>query len=51
LTILTCFANSIVVIYLKLPASVRLVTFDTNGGYLLSMLHVVFFRPSKVNSY
>jgi len=36
-TILTCYATSIVVIYLNLPASMRLFTFDTNGGYLLSM--------------
>jgi len=37
LTILTCYATSIVVIYLNLSASMRLFTFDTNGGYLLSM--------------
>jgi len=37
LTILTCYATFIVVIYLNLPASLRLFTFDTNGGYLLSM--------------
>jgi len=32
LTILTCNATSIVVIYLNLPANMRLFTFDTNGG-------------------
>jgi len=32
LTILTCYATSIVVIYLNLPASMHLSTFDTNGG-------------------
>ena len=37
MTILTCYATSIVVVYLNLPASFRLFTFDTNGGYLLSM--------------
>jgi len=37
LTILTCYATSIVVIYLNLPASLRFFTFDINGGYLLSM--------------
>jgi len=37
LTILTCYATLIVVIYLNLPASLRLFTFDINGGYLLSM--------------
>ena len=57
LVILTCYATSIVVIYLKLnlPTSMHLFTFDTNGGYLLtghvSGSHMVFFRPSKVNSY
>jgi len=37
LTILAGFATSIVVIYLNIPASMRLFTFDTNGRYLLSM--------------
>jgi len=37
MTTLTCYATSIVVIYLNLPASFRLFTFDTNDGYLLSM--------------
>jgi len=54
LTILTCYATLIVVIYLNLQASVRLFTSDTN--WLVppehaSGSHVVFFRPSKVNSY
>jgi len=54
LTILTCYATSIVVIYLTLPANVRLFTFDTNGGNLLSMRLAVtwyFFDRWKVNSY
>ena len=37
MTILTCYATSIVVIYLNLPASMRLFTFDINGGYLMSI--------------
>jgi len=37
LTILTCYATFLVVIYLNLPASMRLFTLDTNGGYLLCM--------------
>jgi len=37
LTILTCYATLIVVIYLNLQTSFRLFTFDTTGGYLLSM--------------
>jgi len=37
LTILTYYTTSIVVIYLNLPASMCLFTFDTNGGYLPSM--------------
>jgi len=54
LTILTCYATLIVVISLNLQASVRLFTWDTN--WLVptehaSVSHMVFFRPSKVNSY
>jgi len=37
LNILSCYATSIVVIYLNLPTSMHLFTFDTNGRYLLSM--------------
>jgi len=44
LTILTCYATSIVVIYLNLQASVRLFPSDTN--WLVSTEHA-----SKVNSY
>jgi len=43
LTILTCYAASIVVIYLNLPGSMLLFTFDTNGGYLLSMRLAWYF--------
>jgi len=54
LTILTCYATLIVVICLNLQASVRLFTLDTN--WLVSTehasgSHMVFFRPTKVNSY
>ena len=49
LTILTCYATSIVVIYLNLPASMRLFTSDTN--WLVptehaSGSHAVLFRRS-----
>ena len=53
-TILTCYATFIVVICFNLQANGRLFTSDTN--WLVptehaSGSHVVFFRPSKVNSY
>jgi len=52
LTILTCYATLNVVICLNLQASVRLFSSDTN--WLVPTEHasaMVFFRPSKVNSY
>ena len=54
MTILTCYATSIVVIYLNLQASVRLFTSNTKWlvpTEYVSWSHVFYFRPSKVNSY
>jgi len=54
LTILTCYATFIIVIFLNLQASVRLFTSGTNWLVPIehaSGSHVVIFRPSKVNSY
>jgi len=47
LTIITCYSTSIVVIYLNLPASMRLfILIELAFGS-----HMVFVRPSVVNSY